>query len=331
MQARTPRSIALMGVVLVLTATALTAQAGPHTRSHSRDVPISGLMPTRAARTAPRLASFDRAHHLAQTVDNLQYHGGPVMRTNSTYAIYWRPRHAKMSASYRATIDQYFNDVAADSGAQSNVYSVETQYGDGSGLIAYSQAFGGSVVDTHRFPSNGCPAYGGLSACINDKQVRVEVKRVVANRGWPVNTSNAYFLFLPKNVGTCADSAGLMCAFTYFCGYHSAVYVGASPLIYSNEPYAETKASCTLGTNPNGNEADSTINTASHEHREMINDPTIDAWYDSAGNEGSDKCAWKFGASTSNGTGQYNQVINDNDYFIQEEWSNTLEGCALSS
>jgi hypothetical protein len=253
------------------------------------------------------------------------------MRTNTTYAIYWMPSRAKMSASYRATMNQYFTDAAADSGAQSNVYSVETQYFDGSGSIAYSQTFGGSVVVTRRFPSNGCPAYGHLSVCINDKQVQNEVKSVVVHQGWPVDTSHAYFLFLPKNVGTCADSRGRTCAFTYFCGYHSAVYVGGSPLIYSNEPYAETKRSCTLGTNPNGNAADSTINIASHEHREMINDPTIDAWYDSAGNEGSDKCAWKFGQYTSNATGLYNQVINGHDYFIQEEWSNAIQGCALSS
>jgi hypothetical protein len=253
------------------------------------------------------------------------------MRTNTTYAIYWVPTGATMSPSYRATIDQYFTDAAADSGTHSNVYSVETQYYDGSGSIAYSQTFGGSVVVTDPFPSNGCPTYGAMSVCIDDDQIQDEVKSVVESQGWPVNTSHAYFVFLPKNVGTCADAAGATCAFEYFCGYHSAFGVGGKSLIYSNEPYAETKPTCTLGTNPNGDEADSTINTASHEHREMINDPTIDAWYDRAGNEGSDKCAWKFGTYASNGTGFYNQVINGHDYMIQKEWSNALKGCALSS
>ena len=61
---------------------------------------------------------------------NLTYHGGPVMHTNKTYAIYWVPAGYSVTASYKAMINQYFTDVAAASGATSNVYSVETQYYD---------------------------------------------------------------------------------------------------------------------------------------------------------------------------------------------------------
>ena len=47
---------------------------------------------------------------------NLFYHGGPVMRTNTTYAIYWVPPGYFVSSGYVSIIDQYFANVAADSG-----------------------------------------------------------------------------------------------------------------------------------------------------------------------------------------------------------------------
>ena len=57
----------------------------------------------------------------------LIYHGGPVMTTNKTYAIYWVPGGYSIPAGYDTTINQFFGDVAADNGKTTNVYSVDTQ------------------------------------------------------------------------------------------------------------------------------------------------------------------------------------------------------------
>ena len=46
----------------------------------------------------------------------LLYHGGPVMVTNKTYAIYWKPSGFSMAPGYDTTINQFFTDVAHDSG-----------------------------------------------------------------------------------------------------------------------------------------------------------------------------------------------------------------------
>jgi hypothetical protein len=99
--------------------------------------------------------------------------------------------------------------------------------------------------------------------------------------------------------------------------------------LYANMPYADTSpTACGTGQSPNGSDADDTLNVTSHEHREMINDPTGSAWYDLLGNEGSDKCAWNFGAPLgSTGTGAYNQVINGHFYYLQTEWTNAHTGC----
>ncbi len=262
-------------------------------------------------------------------VGNLAYHGGPVMHVNTTYAVYWIPSGWSMVSGYRSGINRYFADAAADSGKTTNVYSTETQFYDTAGHIAYTQRFGGSTTATDAFPASGCPRYSGYSVCLTDAQVVREIKKAMAFKGWTGGLTHAFFLFLPKNVGTCTDGSGSQCAFTSFCAYHSFAGTGSGTTVYANMPYSDTApAACGAGQRPNGGDSDDTLNVTSHEHREMIEDLLGNAWYDAAGYEGSDKCAWTFGAALgSTSTGKFNQVINGHDYWLQEEWSNATSGC----
>jgi len=251
------------------------------------------------------------------------------MRTNKTFAIYWIPAGWSMVSGYRGTINRYFVGVARDSGGTQNVYSTLTQYSDTTGRIAYSQTFGGSTTATTAFPANGCPAYRTMRVCLTDAQVAAQVKRVIAAKGWVAGPTHAFFLFLPKSVGTCDDAGGSACAFVGFCAYHSWAGSGSTQVVYANMPYADTDpGGCSTGQRPNGNDADDTLNVTSHEHREMIEDPNGNAWFDSSGEEGADKCAWTFGATIgSTASGAYNQVIDGHDYFVQEEWTNSHSRC----
>jgi hypothetical protein len=86
---------------------------------------------------------------------SLQYYGGPVLRQNDTFVLFWDPA-GRLSQTYRDLVVRYFEDVAADSGTTTNVYSVLNQYYDTTGPISYSSTFGGSAVDTNPYP-NGCP------------------------------------------------------------------------------------------------------------------------------------------------------------------------------
>src|SRR5262249_43359882 len=139
------------------------------------------------------------------------------------------------------------------------------------------------------------------------------------------SSTNQFFIFTPKNVGSCDSSNS--CAFTTFCAYHGYASGG---LIYANQPYAAI-ANCDGGQRPNSDDADLTINVTSHEHREAINDCQLNAWYDAAGYEGSDKCAWQFGSMLGGTAGhQYNQLINGNPYFLQMEYSNDGHACLLN-
>src|SRR5205085_1201630 len=112
---------------------------------------------------------------------DLTYHGGWVMRTNKTYAIYWVPSGFTCRATdptcsnYESAINRYFKDVASAKGSDTNVYSVDTQYYDTTGPIAYQSTFGGWVVDHGPFPpynpSSSCKD-GKNPVCLTDQQLR---------------------------------------------------------------------------------------------------------------------------------------------------------------
>ena len=64
-------------------------------------------------------------------------------------------------------------------------------------------------------------------------------------------------------------------------------------------------------TTPNGDfGVDSMISVLAHELAETGSDPLLNAWYDSAGNENGDKCAWNFGTlSTAANGAKYNEQV----------------------
>jgi hypothetical protein len=258
--------ISVVAGALVFAATALAGAGGAAAHGH-----VGGIVPPIGA--GPNLGS-----------GNLIYHGGPVMHTNKTYAIYWVPSGYSMTASYKSTINNYFTDVAAASGATSNVYAVETQYYDlapnpNPGPILYSSTFGGSVTDTGALPPNGCnPNPPGTTSCISDAQIIAKIHAVTTAQGWTENSTNQFFLFTPMGVGSCFGMGpGSGCSYTDYCAYHGYDV----NLIYANQPYAAVSG-CDTGNRPNGDPADATINVTSHEHREAINDFRLNAWYDSS-------------------------------------------------
>jgi hypothetical protein len=231
--------------------------------------------------------------------------------------------------AYETGINGYFQDVAAASGAADNVYSVDTQYSDNTGSIAYDETFGGTFVDASAYPTSGCPT-SAAGTCLTEDQLVTEINSDLSANGWTASSTNLFFILLPDNVDTCFDDTSTYCASTYFCAYHDS----SSSLIFAVEPF-NAEWSCdgsSVGQGfPNAAEIDETVNTASHEQNEAITDPTIPspAWYSSSGDEIGDLCLWSFGANlgTTLGGQPYNQVINGHDYSLQLEYSNAASGC----
>lgn len=307
---------AVLGCIFVLPA---FASAPSPDNPAGRDGNILGIVP-----------AFGASHSAGGggSGGNLAYHNGPVMHANKVYAIYWVPSGYTVSSSYESLINRFFTDVAADNGKTSNVYYSDTQYYDTSGSIAYSSAFSGSAVDSNALPGNGC-SDSYTSVCLSDSQIRSEIDRVATANGW-ARSGAIFFMFTAKGIGSCYSSSS--CAFSQYCAYHSNFNSTAGNTLYANMPYADTvPAACDAGNHPNGDDADATINVTSHEHNETITDEQGNAWFDSSGNENGDKCAWNFGTQLGGGSGaQYNQVINNHTYELQQEWSNHSSGCVLT-
>ena len=236
-----------------------------------------------------------------------------MLLTNKTVAIYWSPSNAIGSgSSYSSLINQYFGDVAAASGTSGNVYAVLNQYYNGANAhITYNSTFTGAVYDSQPYPASGCSdSVSQTTTCLSDAQLRAEIQRLYSSGTIQADSNTTYFVFTDKNIGSCYSSSS--CAFSQYCAYHSNVALGSTTVQYANQPYADTVTSaCDAGYRPNNNDADATINVTSHEHRESINDPLGNAWYDRRGYEGSDKCAWNFGTVAAD---RANQTINGHRY-----------------
>jgi hypothetical protein len=243
------------------------------------------------------------------------------------------PATLTFDASYEALINQYFTDVAHDSGGSNNVYSVATQYSDNSGAVQYQSTFGGSYVDNHPLPANGCDD-GADAYCLTDKQIANEIQAVLTTSGWHGGLDHVFFLMTPQGVGSCFDAVHNDCTSNFFCAYHNFfVDSNVEDVIYANEPYMGATPRCNDPdqSHPNDPDSDTTINTISHEHNEAITDPLTNpnflAWEAADGSEVADLCVGGYGTQTGTGDDAYNQVINGHHYELQQEYSNADGGC----
>jgi hypothetical protein len=94
---------------------------------------------------------------------------------------------------------------------------------------------------------------------------------------------------------------------TSFCGYHGHFSYAGLDIKYASFPYLNC-TSCKLS---GLSVADMLTIVTSHEIREAVTDPDSNAWYDAAGYEADDKCAWHNLYQTTTG-----------GFWVQPEFSN---------
>ena len=268
----------------------------------------------------------------------LEYHGGPVMPSNTNYALYWDPPGAgEFPAGYETGIDRYFEDLAHDSGGLQNVDSLLAQYTDSAGGSAnYSSHFAGALIDSNPYPANGCSS---APICLTDVQLRAEIRRFLEANRLPMDIVHEYFLLTPAGVESCLEAAGKVCSagakHPGYCSFHSYIQVGSAVIVYASDPYVEGTNCDTGEEHPNGNASDATIGGGlAHEHAESVTDPELNAWYGSKEEEVGDKCrtfkqASEFGPPLGQAPdgANYNQVINGDLYWYQQMWSNEAGAC----
>lgn len=265
------------------------------------------------------------------------------MTSHEAFTIFWAPSGFSFPSGYKAAINEYLENVGADSGLSTNVYSVSAQYTGSNGRATYTDSFGGSVDDTDAYPTSGtCPAYEGFhgveyTACISDAKMKAEVTAVVAAQEWPSGLGAEYYVVLPPQAGSCFGTTSTSgCFDKEFCAYHS--FVESPKLVYANISYSPGDISgCGVGEYPNGHSngnVDDTLSSLSHEANESITDPELNAWFDKKGFENGDECrntpfGEDYGEPLGGSSGSlFNQSINGGHYYLQQEWSNDIEDCA---
>jgi IPT/TIG domain len=306
--------------------------------------PVPGSGSQRASERSARRASASAPATDAKPASKqpIEYHGGPIMPSNTNYALYWDPAGApEYPAAYEAGLNRYFEDLAHDSGGDLNVDSVLTQYGDSAGEFAdYDSHFGGALLDADPYPADGCSA---APVCLTVEQLRSEITKYVEAHELPMDLDHEYFLLTPPGVESCLEAAGRSCSagtsHAVYCSFHSYISAPKGTIIYANDPYVEG-TNCDYGEeHPNGNPSDATLGgSLVHEHAESLTDPEFTAWYRGKDEEIADRCrtfkeATEYGPALGKAPdgAKYNQVINGDLYYYQQVWSNLAGACVQRS
>ena len=190
---------------------------------------------------------------------------------------------------------------------------------------------------------DGLGAVGGLTlgseatvaapaAPLTDSGVWAAVSSALSSRALPTASSDLYFVLPSASV---AYSAG---ACSSFCGWHSYAQAGGAAIKFglvldsSSAACGACRSVATPAQAPNGDVAgDSMASVLAHEMAEALTDPLANGWYDAAGNEVGDLCAWNFvNASTAPGGAISNLQLSTGSYLVQALWKGSSGACAMA-
>jgi len=197
-------------------------------------------------------------------------HGGGVIVSAKVVLIFWGPSFAPggIDNGY-ATALQSFRNQLGTSGA----WTVVNQYG-----VQNSNLGSGTPdwFDTSTPPTN-----------VTDSTVRAEVNRYLATHAF--DNSAIYEVVIPStsysSSGSSTSCGGPSLA---YCAYHGW-FVGTSGNVkYSIQPYPSCSGCKVSGWTTAQNQE----HFICHETRDTVTDPTFSGWFDNAGAEICQKCAW---------------------------------------
>jgi len=220
---------------------------------------------------------------------NMTYHGGKIMTTAVTKAIFWGTSWATYSGDKMTGIDTWYEGFNG-----SNYAKTSDEYTGSNGTVGPTTTHLGHVVDTSA-------ASGGGST----SAILAEVCKTITSPDPSGNGYYAVYTDLPRG------NAG-------YCAWHSAGTCGTTPVQFAFFWKLDGDAGCdpqsTVAGESQGLAA--IANVSGHELSEARTDPASPgAWYDGSGSENGDKCAWSFNVP-------YVTLSNGSQWKIQGEWSN---------
>ncbi|MDQ6829985.1 MAG: hypothetical protein M3081_14085, partial [Gemmatimonadota bacterium] len=197
-------------------------------------------------------------------------HGGTVLVTNKTMAIFWGSQWSSPSfAQDKITgLDSFFDGFGGSAYA-----AASTEYIGSNGQVTTSSTYIGHVVDLSTAPS------GAISTS-------TAVAEACKKTGNYPDPSALYLIYTATGAGN-----------ANYCAWHSwgSCSTGA-PVQVAYMPNIDGVAGCDPGSPYNGHSQGlaAVANVTAHELSETITDPRGAGWFDSSGAENGDKCAWSF-------------------------------------
>jgi hypothetical protein len=242
-------------------------------------------------------------------------HGGPIQPAAAVYIVYWG-WHGVDPSGQGPYQQAFFNGVGGSTWNAS-----QTQYCQGAtgvlGTTCSTTAVhvgnpGGVLKGTWADETNAVPNQP------TDAQIQAEAVRAAAHFGNTASGSNSstqYIVDTPHGNSTSGFN-------TQWCSYHGTAPSAYGNLSYTDFPYI-TDAGANCGQNfANSGSAgllDGVSIVGGHEFAESETDPGAgDGWYDTAGAETGDKCAW-----ISAGPGAITDIsLSSGTFAVQSLWSN---------
>ena len=235
-----------------------------------------------------------RAGLARKSSPNMTYHGGKIMPTAVTKAIFWGTSWGSYTGDKITGLDSWYTGYS-----NSNYSNTVTEYTGSNGTVGLATTHQGHVVDT-------TAASGGGSS----SAILAEVCRAVPT---PDASGNGYY---PVYTDIPRGSAS-------YCAWHASGMCGATVVQFAFFWKLDGDAGCdpqdTSGLHSQGLAA--LANVSGHELSEARTDPSsisatgAPGWYDSSGSENGDKCAWTF-------AGPLATFSDTNRWKMQGEWSN---------
>ena len=280
-------------------------------------------MKSEESATAPSIKSSSLADSTGlRFPGDVTYLGGAVVPSAESHAIYLMPEDNCFSiANCWGNPEGFLTDLA-----NSDFVHLLDQYTGVSG--------------SYTVGPNAIIPYRQTAAIFTDADIQVFVHAVASKEG--SGYGHIYHVFLPPGQDECFSHPSHTCyspddpkTFA-FCAYHSSVqFKDIGHVLYSVEPFQDVPGCSVKPGTPNGQLADSTNNSLSHELFETISDPDGTAWINFslvvlAGAEIGDECSF-FTVNAAGATFFDPSVfpIGSHLYAVQPEYSNSAHACAV--
>jgi hypothetical protein len=237
----------------------------------------------------PRATNEAKAGGARTRNPNMTFHGGKIMTTAVTKAIFWGTSWGSYTGDKITGMDTWYSGFN-----QSNYAGTSDEYTGSNGKVSSNTVHQGHVIDTSAATGGG-----------NTNTILAEVCKVITSPDTSGNGYYAVYTDIPRGSAQ-------------YCAYHSVGSCGGTTVQFAYFFKLDGDAGCdpgdTSGLHSQGLAA--IANVSGHELSEARTDPANPgAWYDAQGAENGDKCAWTFGAPLVT-------FGNGSQWKIQGEWSN---------